>query len=255
MAKVAWNDMVQFEKVLLEDYKLFEGLDLIPLETYEGMDTRPAWEFKAPMASGFYKPYIIKGSNKIEKITIGELHYMGRAKYCALNMTASDDYDLPIFACEFDETAPRVGVTTDFMPTVDISQHDEYREKYYSKLADLWRKYRTIPGFTKEGRCLVQRRYGPWPWARETLSPFSLDGRVEEPEDRQTVVEGVVAYAKEWFNLMEKAEPIKDPGYKQEMLRRKKAMQKYYRDLDPGGEVMKKIFGEGKHHLFVSLVF
>ena len=69
------------------------------------------------------------------------------------------------------------------------------------------------------------------------------------------MVEGVVAYAKEWFNLMEKAEPIKDPGYKQEMLRRKKAMQKYYRDLDPGGEVMKKIFGEGKHHLFVSLVF
>ena len=27
MAKVAWNDMVQFEKVLLEDYKLFEGLE------------------------------------------------------------------------------------------------------------------------------------------------------------------------------------------------------------------------------------
>jgi hypothetical protein len=39
------------------------------------------------------------------------------------------------------------------------------------------------------------------------------------------------------------------------MLSRKKTMQKYYRDLDPGGEVMKKIFGEGKHRLFVSLVF
>ena len=29
----------------------------------------------------------------------------------------------------------------------------------------------------------------------------------------------------------------------------------HYRDLDPGGEVLKKIFGEGKHLLFVSLVF
>ncbi len=52
MAKVAWNEMTAFEKVIVEDYKLFEGLELMPLETYEGMDTRPAWEFKAPMATG-----------------------------------------------------------------------------------------------------------------------------------------------------------------------------------------------------------
>jgi hypothetical protein len=255
MAKVAWNDMTAFAKVIVEDYKLFEGLDLVPLETYEGMDTRPAWEFKAPMATGFYKPYILKGSDRVEKITVGELHYMGRAKYCALNMTASNDYDLPIYACEFDETAPRVGVTMDLMPTVDISQHEEYREKYYREIAPLWRKYRTIPGFTHEGRCLVQRRYGPWPWARESLSPFSLDGRVEEKEDREKLMEAVVAYARVWLELLKKAEPIRDDGYRQEMLRRKKKLQKYYRDLDPGGEVMKKIFGEGKHHLFVSLVF
>jgi hypothetical protein len=82
-----------------------------------------------------------------------------------------------------------------------------------------------------------------------------LDGRVEEPEDRQTLVEAVVTYARLWLELLKAAEPIKDPAYKQEMLRRKHAMQKYYRDLDPGGEVMKKLFGEGKHHLFVSLVF
>ena len=255
MAKVAWNDMTAFAKVIVEDYKLFEGLDLVPLETYEGMDTRPAWEFKAPMATGFYKPYILKGSDRVEKITVGELHYMGRAKYCALNMTASDAYDLPVYACEFDETAPLVGVTMDLMPVVDMARHPEYREKYYGGLAPLWRKYRTIPGFTSEGRCLVQRRYGPWPWARESLSPFSLDGRVEEKHDRETLMEAVVAYARVWLDLLKRAEPIRDEGYRQEMLRRKKQLQKYYRDLDPGGEVMKKIFGEGKHHLFVSLVF
>lgn len=255
MAKVAWNEMTAFEKVIVEDYKLFAGLELVPLETYEGMDTRPAWEFKKPMATGFYKPYIIKGSDKIEKITIGELHYMGRAKYCILNMTASDAYDLPIYACEFDETAPRVGVTIDFMPAVDMAQHEEYREKYYREVSSLWRMYRSIPGLTTEGRCLVQRRYGPWPWARESLSPFSLDGKVEEKEDRLKVIEAVVAYAKVWLELLKKAEPIKDESYRQEMLRRKKKLQKYYRDRDPGGEVMKKIFGEGNHHLFVSLAF
>jgi hypothetical protein len=82
-----------------------------------------------------------------------------------------------------------------------------------------------------------------------------LDGRVEEKEDRKKVMEAVVAYARVWLELLKTAEPIKNPEYKQEMLSRKKAMQKYYRDLDPGGEVMKKIFGEGKHRLFVSLVF
>jgi hypothetical protein len=32
-------------------------------------------------------------------------------------------------------------------------------------------------------------------------------------------------------------------------------LQKYYRDLDPGGEVIKKLFGEEKMKLFVSLIF
>ena len=255
MAKVAWNDMTAFARVIVEDYKLFEGLDLVPLETYEGMDTRPAWEFKAPMATGFYKPYILRGSDRVEKITVGELHYMGRARYCALNMTASDAYDLPIYACEFDETAPRVGVTVDLMPVVDMGRNEEYRQKYYRDLAPLWRKYRTIAGFTSEGRCLVQRRYGPWPWARESLSPFSLDGRVEEKEDRAKLMEAVVAYARVWLELLKRAEPMRDEDYRREVLRRKKKLQQYYRDLDPGGEVLKKIFGEGRHRLFVSLVF
>jgi len=255
MARVDFNDMVRFAEEISEHHKLFEGIELVPLETYQGRDTRPAWDFKTPMATGFYRPYFIKGSDKIEKITIGELHYMKRAKYCAINMTASDDYDLPIFACEWDETAPRLAVTIDFMPTVDIAVHEEYRERYLAPLADLWRKYRTVPGLTIEGRCLLQRRYGPWPWARETLSPFCLDGKVEEKEDRYKVLEATVEYARVWFDLLKKAEPIRDPEYKQEMIMRKKTMQKYYRDRDPGGEVLKKIFGEEKSYLFVSLIF
>jgi hypothetical protein len=48
---------------------------------------------------------------------------------------------------------------------------------------------------------------------------------------------------------------MKDPQYKQEVLTRKRVLQKFYRDRDPGGEVIKKIFGDDKHHLFVSLIF
>ena len=207
------------------------------------------------MASGGYKAYRIQGSNKIDKIALGELHYMRRAKYCSINMTSSDDYDLPVFACEFDETAKRVSITVDLMPVVDIVVHPEYREKHLDPLANIWRKYRTIPGLTEKGRCLVQRRYGPWPWARETLSPYPIDGRVSEPKDRYGVVDALVAYARVWLDLMHKAEPIQDPEYKQEMLTRKKAMQKYYRDLDPGGEVLKKVVGEEAERLIVSLIF
>jgi hypothetical protein len=255
MARVAFNDMIRFTDELLVTRKMFEGLELEPLETYIGMDTRPAWEFKTPLASGFYKPFVLKGSDKIEKITYGELHYMGRVKYCALNFTASDNYDLPVLACEFDESAARLSITLDFMPLVDMAVHPEYREKYLDPLGGLWRKYRTIPGFTKEGRCLVQRRYAPWPWARASLSPYPIDGRVEEPQDRLAVLEAIVEYARLWLDMMKKAEPIADPVYKQEMITRKKALQKYYRDLDPGGEVLKKLFGEEKKNLFVSLIF
>ena len=68
-------------------------------------------------------------------------------------------------------------------------------------------------------------------------------------------MEAIVEYARVWLELLKKAEPIKGSEYKQEMLRRKKTMQRYYRDLDPGGEVIKKIFGDEKHRLFVGLVF
>ena len=40
--------------------------------------------------------------------------------------------------------------------------------------------------------------------------------------------------------MLEKAEPVKDPEYKKEMLKRKKTLQYYYRERDPGGEVLKK---------------
>jgi hypothetical protein len=255
MVRVDYKDMVKFADDLIDKYRIFEGIELERLQTYVGMDTGSAWDFKTPMATGYYRPYTIKGSNRVEKITIGELHYMKRAKYCILNLTASDDYDLPVFACEFDETAARVGVTIDVMPLVDIVVYPEYREKYLDPVADLWRQYRTIPGLTTEGRCLVQRRYGPWPWARATQSPYTLDGHIVQPEDRGSIVEACAAYARIWLDCLKKAEPLKDSPYKQEMLARKRTLQKYYRDLDPGGEVIKKIFGEEKHKLFVSLVF
>jgi len=69
------------------------------------------------------------------------------------------------------------------------------------------------------------------------------------------VLDAVVSYARIWLEMMKNAEPIRDPGYKNEMLTRKRAIQKYYRELDPGGEVIKKLFGEEKMKLFVSLIF
>jgi len=112
-----------------------------------------------------------------------------------------------------------------------------------------------LPGLTEDGRCLVERRYGPWPWARASMSHYPIDGRVYETEDRQQIVEAVIAYAKVWLGLLEKAEPIKDPEYQKEVETRRKAVQKYYRDLDPGGEVLKKIFGDEGEKLIVSLIF
>ncbi len=122
-------------------------------------------------------------------------------------------------------------------------------------LNDAWREHRTLNGLTREGRCLVQRRYGPWPWARASLSPYPLDGNIEESENRYKILDAVTAYARIWLKMLEKAEPIKDPEYKEEMLKRKKTLQYYYRERDPGGEVLKKIFGEEHHRLYINLIF
>ena len=255
MARVDYRNMIRFKEELFDKRKLFEGMELVPLETYENMETRSIWEFKTPMMEGFYQPFLVKGDEIIEKLLIGELHYMKRAIYGSLAITVSDDYDLPLFTCEFDQTAPRATVAIDFMPAVDMSVHQEYREKYYTSLAGLWRKYRTIDGLTKDGRCLLQRRYGHAPWARETLSCYLLDGKIEEEEPRYQVIEAVVAYARVWLDHWKKAEPVKDDAYKQEILKRRKTIKEYYLAHSPGGEMLKKLFGKEKSHLIESLLF
>jgi len=255
MARVDYKNMIRFRDELVEKHKIFEDMELVPLETYEGMDTRVLWEFKTPMIEGFYKPFQVRGDDKIEKLLIGELHYMKRAIYCSLAITVNDAYDLPLLTCEYDQTAPRITVTVDFMPAVDMSVHQEYREKYYSALAGLWRQYRTIEGLTKDGRCLLQRRYGHAPWARETLSCYLLDGKVEEEEARYQVIEAAVAYIRVWLDHWRKAEPVEDPAYKQEIVKRRKTIKEYYLAHSPGGEMLKKLFGKEKSHLIESLLF
>ena len=76
MARVYYKNMIRFKEELFDKRKLFEGMELVPLETYENMETRSIWEFKTPMMEGFYQPFLVKGDDKIEKILIGELHYM-----------------------------------------------------------------------------------------------------------------------------------------------------------------------------------
>jgi hypothetical protein len=155
MARVDYKNMIRFRDQLVEKHKIFQDMELVPLETYEGMDTRVIWEFKTPMIEGFYKPFLVRGDDKIEKLLIGELHYMKRAIYCSLAITVNDEYDLPLLTCEYDQTAPRVTVTVDFMPAVDMSVHQEYREKYYTALAGLWRQYRPGPGRPFPVTCLT----------------------------------------------------------------------------------------------------
>ncbi len=256
MERVDFKNMINFVDDIVEKPKLFEGLELEPLDEFLGRDIRPAREIKKPMASACYRAFRIKESDKIEKIAYGELLYMGRAKYCAMNMTVSDDYDLPIFSCEFLETAKRLSITVDFMPVVDTAVHPEYRKKYLDTVVGAWRKYRIIPGFTdEEGRCLVQRRYHSWPWARAGLSHYPLDGRISSAEARLKVVEAIIQYAKTWIALLKEAQPIRDEAYKKEMLKRKQTLQHYYRTLDPGGGVIKKLIGEEMEKLIVSLAF
>jgi len=255
MARVDYKNMIRFRDELVEKHKIFEDMELVPLETYEGMDTRVIWEFKTPMIEGFYKPFLVRGDDKIEKLLIGELHYMKRAIYCSLAITVNDEYDLPLLTCEYDQTAPRVTVTVDFMPAVDMSVHQEYREKYYTALAGIWRQYRTIEGLTKDGRCLLQRRYGHAPWARETLSCYLLDGKVEAEEARYQVIEAAVAYIRVWLDHWRKAKPVNDLAYKQEIVKRRKTIKEYYLAHSPGGEMLKKLFGQEKSHLIESLLF
>jgi len=257
--RVEYKNMLRFSKEIFETYDLFKGLKLVPIKTYEGMDTTPAWDFKAPEATGFYRAYRVEGDNKIDKICVGELHYMNRAIYNLLTIMPTGDYDLPYYYCEYNEFPEYVAITTDLMPLVDIVVYDEYRVKYLDPLESIWQSHKDLPGFTEEGRCFLQRRFGPWPWAKTTLSLYVLDGKIKLPDARRKALDASIEYAKTWLKLRGKAEPIKDPEYREEMLTRKRTLRKCYRnrdrDADSCREVTNKLFGGEQFKLFMSLMF
>ena len=255
MAKVEYKDMIKFVHEITEVHNLFKGLSLAPLKSFEGREIEPLMEYETKLASGFRRLYQVNGDSKIEKICIGELHYMKRAIYSSFSMTPTGDYDLPMFMVEFDQSPPWVSVTVDFFPVVDIAVYDDYRVKYLDPLEPLWNKYKEIPGITEGDRCLVGRRFAPWAWALTTLSPYVIDGKVRETEDRYRALEAAVEYARVWLKLCTIAEPIKETAYKEEVLVRRRQIRQYYEERDPGVEVSKKIFGEERAEMSMGLLF
>lgn len=209
-------------------WPLLKGLNLKRLTTLEGQDlTVLQAGIKKPMIEGTFRHFY---NEKIEKLA----HmWVLISKSIAGGMWMgwpNDDYDFPALVMAWEESKKRLHIIIDLMPMVDVVEYEWYREKYLDGIEPVFNEHKDLIGPPSTYR-----------WFRAQLGPYNIFDGPSGQRDKALQCE--MAYIKYWAELVQKAEPVTDPAYKQYANRRKRIIQQQLRQRDPLGSVLIRTMG------------
>ena len=142
-----------------------------------------------------------------------------------------------------------VHIIADFIPLVDLVMNEGYLEKYLEPFEPIYKQYTDLLDAPPE-------HLG---WFRALSGPYVIGGRPKADPKRTMMkrsLECLVTYIRYWFEeIVAKAEPITDPGYKELVKARKQKIRDMYRKKDPGGAVTTAILGKELAWRGIKLIF
>jgi len=220
--------------LLEKAWEIIKGWNLKPLKSFEGVDLEEIRRIEKPLMSAGTEHYC---TDKLEKIHLGWWYYMPKNPRITQTFVIcpSDEYDLPLFISDLDERAHGSSLIVDLWPTVDPVAEEWYKEKYYDGLRALYKKYWDL-GPQK----IVH--HPDLDWWRMIRSVFELN--IEVPlQSREVLIPMFTDYLKYYSELYEKAEPVKEPKIREQIIKRKRFMRKWFRDRDPAKGVIIRALG------------
>ena len=176
--------------------------------------------------------------DKIEKLHFGWTIIRDAMLISTCMGWPTDEYDFPVLATTWDESAKHVHMIADFMPLTDLVMNEWYLEKYLDPFESIYKQYTDLLDAPPEQLS----------WFRALSSPYVIAGRPKADPDRarmKRALDCIVTYIKYWLEeIVAKAEPITDPQYKEQVKARKEKIKDIYRRKDPGGAVATAILGK-----------
>jgi hypothetical protein len=225
--------------------ELLEPLDVKPIKKINGSSVEPLFKgIQKPMANGWWRAY---EADKIKKLCIANFSIMKRIYVMALVIYPTDDYDLPCFVSEWNESGKILSTMVDLLPLTDVVMNEWYVTKYLDALMPLYEKYRKLPGFQPN----------IYNWFRPEQSPYGLNFRPEmSPNfDKQQYLQVHIDYLGIWLDNWRKAEPLKDSTLKVYANKRKDKIINNFRTKAVDIKSFSELIGKDLGNLLVKCLF
>lgn len=175
---------------------------------------------------------------KIEKMNVGWSSIRDAMLIATCLGWPKDEYDFPVFATTWDESAKHVHMIADFIPLTDLVMNEWYLEKYLDPFEPIYKQYLD----------LLDAPPGNLSWFRALSSPYVITGRPKADPERTTMkraLECMITFLKYWLDeIVAKAEPVTDPQYREQVKARKEKIKEIYRRKDPGGPYVTALLGK-----------
>lgn len=212
--------------------KVMQSFNPILMDEYKGMDISFLRDFRVedPPSRIALKCFKV---DKLDKIFLSYQDYMGQMVAIGCTIWPEDEYALPGFAADWNETPTHIYTNLDFKPLADCGCDLGYLKKYLDPLEPLWKKYKDTPGFEQH----------QWSWVRAMSSPYNIRRRArQELDNREKRSEMQIEYLKVYIELWKESTP-QNLDYMKVLNKKKKVMRESYKDRDPLRGAMIKSFG------------
>jgi len=211
---------------------------------HDGTDIKSLNEFELEGQTCYYRRY---KAEKLEKIGISRMNFYGSMVADVLVITPGQDYDIPYYVMDWDESDEHIFFICDLMPSDDVGRNMKHLQNYfYDPLEDYYQTYSAVPGM----------KPSVFHWVRAIHSPYMITGTIDKTKDNlNTIFQCAVDYFNVWLNLYKNAKP-QDPGsdYMKLIHERRRKIRELYKENDPGVGSLNKFLGDRMAEVSLSII-
>ncbi len=172
--------------------------------------------------------------DRVEKMVISEMSLAPGMNYCNVLIKPAIHYNIPRFYLNYMEMQDQIQFDVDLYPCVDLALRQDYVDKYYELLRDLYLEEKEAPYF--------DWKLSAHAWMRTSTSPyFFMSGTDKKNEDK--VHRLVHAYLDVWIKMWQEEGPVSAEEAEQIEYRREYLI-KCLLEREPERHLLEKVFGK-----------
>ncbi len=172
--------------------------------------------------------------DKIEKFSLAEFSLAPGMDYTNSSLKPTSRYNIPRFSFNYMETPDKIMFDVDLYPAVDLAPRQDYIDKYYEQLTDIYLQEKKAPYFSWE---LSDRS-----WVRVSASPYFFKSTADV-SDKDKVYNLIHAYLDVALQICAGEQEVSDEEA-QHMQHRINYIQKILLEREPERHMLEKAFGK-----------